>query len=407
MTPPGRSHVVHKKSVQHAKAVEVGDPEELLEECEEHVETHLSLEAAKKAAEKDLPRDGDERLWLSARRQFARLGLGVFAYFSYLEAITYVFLALLLISTSNIVSNVSGGYYNRDELGLQSWLFAVTSIGNAVALSPAYGASEFVCAMLMVVFLYKGKAALEEVESAEAAEVTAADFAVMLDGVPGARCVKPEDHASFVRGIERALNDFVGADESFVARARRRQPPAAREVHRPRARPARDHLAGRRALGAQRQPRRDRGGHQGAPRQSPSRRGRSRAASPRCPRRSARRGNAVFKHLGETTRSLLEKEEEERKKDDSCEEKLAAHVRKGTWDRCAGVVFVSFADQHDADRVLKRASEIRMGNSKAGRGRLVRSVSFDLPTPRGAGRQRGRTWTRRCPTCRTGGSPCT
>jgi len=217
MTPPGRSHVVHKKSVQHAKAVEVGDPEELLEECEEHVETHLSLEAAKKAAEKDLPRDGDERLWrLSApRRQFARLGLGVFAYFSYLEAITYVFLALLLISTSNIVSNVSGGYYNRDELGLQSWLFAVTSIGNAVALSPAYGASEFVCAMLMVVFLYKGKAALEEeVESAEAAEVTAADFAVMLDGVPGARCVKPEDHASFVRGIERALNDFVGADES-------------------------------------------------------------------------------------------------------------------------------------------------------------------------------------------------
>ena len=39
----------------------------------------------------------------------------------------------------------------------------------------------------------------EEVESAEAAEVTAADFAVMLDGVPGARCVKPEDHASFVR----------------------------------------------------------------------------------------------------------------------------------------------------------------------------------------------------------------
>ena len=135
----------------------MGDPEELLEECEEHVETHLSLEAAKKAAEKDLPRDGDERLWrLSApRRQFARLGLGVFAYFSYLEAITYVFLALLLISTSNIVSNVSGGYYNRDELGLQSWLFAVTSIGNAVALSPAYGASEFVCAMLMVVFLYK------------------------------------------------------------------------------------------------------------------------------------------------------------------------------------------------------------------------------------------------------------
>ena len=54
---------MHKKSVQHAKAVEVGDPEELLEECEEHVETHLSLEAAKKAAEKDLPRDGDERLW--------------------------------------------------------------------------------------------------------------------------------------------------------------------------------------------------------------------------------------------------------------------------------------------------------------------------------------------------------
>ena len=214
LSPPGTSHVVHKKSVQHAKAVEVGDPEELLEECEEHVETHLSLEAAKKAAEKDLPRDGDERLWrLSApRRQFARLGLGVFAYFSYLEAITYVFLALLLISTSNIVSNVSGGYYNRDELGLQSWLFAVTSIGNAVALSPAYGASEFVCAMLMVVFLYKGKAALEEeVESAEAAEVTAADFAVMLDGVPGARCVKPEDHASFVRGIENPSSSAAGA----------------------------------------------------------------------------------------------------------------------------------------------------------------------------------------------------
>ena len=40
------------------------------------------------------------------------------------------------------------------------------------------------------------------------------------------------------------------------------------------------------------------------------------------------RGNAVFKQLGETTRSLFEKEEEERKKDDSCEEKLAAHVRK-------------------------------------------------------------------------------
>ena len=395
LSPPGTSHVVHKKSVQHAKAVEVGDPEELLEECEEHVETHLSLEAAKKAAEKDLPRDGDERLWrLSApRRQFARLGLGVFAYFSYLEAITYVFLALLLISTSNIVSNVSGGYYNRDELGLQSWLFAVTSIGNAVALSPAYGASEFVCAMLMVVFLYKGKAALEEeVESAEAAEVTAADFAVMLDGVPGARCVKPEDHASFVRGIERALNDFVGADESHSSL----EPDVANRPLRVKCIvPALDqreiillaaehsaHNANLDAIEA------DIKVHPTANKPEQTRSISRRFTALPAPKRE--RGNAVFKHLGETTRSLLEKEEEERKKDDSCEEKLAAHVRKGTWDRCAGVVFVSFADQHDADRVLKRASEIRMGNSKAGRGRLVRSVSFDLPTPRGVGGQR---WT--------------
>ena len=367
----------------------MGDPEELLEECEEHVETHLSLEAAKKAAEKDLPRDGDEQLWrLSAPRASCAARPRRLAYFSYLEAITYVFLALLLISTSNIVSNVSGGYYNRDELGLQSWLFAVTSVGNAVALSPAYGASEFVCAMLMVVFLYKGKAALEEeVESAEAAEVTAADFAVMLDGVPGARCVKPEDHASFVRGIERALNDFVGADESHSSL----EPDVANRPLRVKCIvPALDqreiillaaehsaHNANLDAIEA------DIKVHPTANKPEQTRSISRRFTALPAPKRG--RGNAVFKHLGETTRSLLEKEEEERKKDDSCEEKLAAHVRKGTWDRCAGVVFVSFADQHDADRVLKRAS--RLGwQLEGGRGRLVRSVSFDLPTPRGARR---------------------
>jgi len=357
--PTHSSHVASQKSRRCTQIIEEGDTSSMLDVLEDPTQ---DLKQAKDAAEKDLPRDEDGTLWrLSAPRwKFARLGLGVFAYMTYLEAITYIFLALLLISTSNIVSNLTGGYYNRDDIGLQSWLFAVTSIGNTMALSPAYGASEFVCATLMVTFLYKGKAALEEeVESAEAGEVTPADFAVMLDGVPNVRCVREHDKKKFDQRITEVLNEFVGADEASASGERDRQPLKVRRVvpaldQREIILLAQEHSAHAASLNAIKNELQE---HPTANKPEQLRRISTKLNVDAGTKEFRERSRAVLKRLDTTQRGLLAEEAAEADADRLCELQLAAQVVKREWDRCAGVVFVSFETQHDADRVLKRASE--------------------------------------------------
>ena len=97
---PRSSHVVHKIGAHEGGRG--GRPGGAVEE-EEHVETHLSLEAAKKAAEKDLPRDGDA-VGGRARRAASLRGSASAPSPTSRTSRRYVrLLALLLISTSNIV----------------------------------------------------------------------------------------------------------------------------------------------------------------------------------------------------------------------------------------------------------------------------------------------------------------
>ena len=135
---------------------------------------------------------------------FEAFGMGVSVYMSGVRSFEQLFVLLFLVAISNMVSNFYGGALDHSSESILSWPFTVTSIGNAVNLTPAYGVCEFVMSSIMVYFLYHARAELRrERVRLMIEQCTPADFAVRLEGLPR------EDAELLSRKIESALHDYA------------------------------------------------------------------------------------------------------------------------------------------------------------------------------------------------------
>ena len=116
---------------------------------------------------------------------FEFLGLGVHSYVAQLHRWRAFFVLLALLSVSSLVANGYGEELSEKQLNVVTWLFTAASLGNADSIAPAYGATELLISTLMTVFLFWALAALDDdAHRVEQKQVTPADFAVMVSGLP-------------------------------------------------------------------------------------------------------------------------------------------------------------------------------------------------------------------------------
>ena len=135
---------------------------------------------------------------------FQSLSLGTFTYMSLLQVWFQFYVVILLLSISNGVHNAYGHMLDEkaSAISFTTFLFTFTSLGNAEKLAPAYGATELTIACLMTAFLYYSTWYLRLLSRrAERLQITPADFAVMIEGLPRVQEEKIEE------GIKKALSD--------------------------------------------------------------------------------------------------------------------------------------------------------------------------------------------------------
>ena len=162
-----------------------------------------SLALAKERAQARLAKDPTTGRTVGTNRfapravDFEFLGLGVHSYVTHLHRMRFFFMLLALLSVSSLVANGYGGQLTDKQISPVTWLFTGASLGNADEVSPSTGATEFLISSLMTLFLYWSLAALDEdAHRVEQKQVTPADFAVMVSGLPTDLTAAP---------IERAL----------------------------------------------------------------------------------------------------------------------------------------------------------------------------------------------------------
>ena len=143
-----------------------------------------SLELAKARVVARLPQDpsttGAPRL-----ADFEPLGLGVYSYIAHLHRLRFFFMLLALLSVSSLVANGYGGQLTDKQLNAVTWAFTGASLGNAKSIAPSYGATELLISLLMTIFLFWAETALyNDAHRVEQKQVTAADYGVMVSGLP-------------------------------------------------------------------------------------------------------------------------------------------------------------------------------------------------------------------------------
>ena len=184
------------------------------------------LEVAKERVHASLPRDPysglhfDKMATATRPHDFEFLGLGVYSYVAHLHRMCGFFALLTLLSVPCaapslqspasphesplrswrfghpsyyapssrrrcLLANGYGGRLAEKQVNVLTWLFTGTSLGNAVDVSPAYGATEFLISTLMSGFLFWSVRMLDEdALRVEQRKVTPADFTVMISGLP-------------------------------------------------------------------------------------------------------------------------------------------------------------------------------------------------------------------------------
>jgi hypothetical protein len=150
-----------------------------------------SIDVAREYTSSRLPKDpktGQQfKPGIHSLSSFEPLGLGVTAYARFLQNMLRFMVVVFLISISSMVHNAYGNALRAryEEVSPQTYLFTFTSIGNASNLTPSYGATEFVISCLLAGYLFWSISAFRrDVKRDMASQVTAADFAVRLSGLP-------------------------------------------------------------------------------------------------------------------------------------------------------------------------------------------------------------------------------
>ena len=88
-------------------------------------------------------------------------------------------------SVSSLVANGYGGQLTDKQLNAVTWAFTGASLGNAKSIAPSYGATELLISLLMTIFLFWAETALyNDAHRVEQKQVTAADYGVMVSGLP-------------------------------------------------------------------------------------------------------------------------------------------------------------------------------------------------------------------------------
>ena len=170
-----------------------------------------SVEKAREKALAALPKDPmTGKNWTVAASlstslsAFQSLSLGTFTYMSLLQIWFQFYVVILLLSISSGVHNAYGHMLDdkASAISFQTFLFTFTSLGNAEKLAPAYGATELTITCLLTAFLYYSTWHLRLLSRrAERLQITPADFAVLIEGLPRVQEEKIEE------GIKKALFD--------------------------------------------------------------------------------------------------------------------------------------------------------------------------------------------------------
>ena len=189
----GRRGARHAPSASSPRAAELPPPP--------------SLELAKQHASSRLLRQRDDdhspgQLYplYTSLRTFDRMGVDVSQYFHFMYVGSRFFLALFFLNLSNMVINLEGTQLSIEKVegaaAINTAIFIWHSLGNSAVDGVlakgghSYGVIEFITAASLVSFLFYLRDRLGEVRSrilnsdAETPSLTAADFTIMVSGVP-------------------------------------------------------------------------------------------------------------------------------------------------------------------------------------------------------------------------------